>query len=153
VIVIDESTTSGLDQAGADAVAHDWLTATGGAISYGTRPSAPRSPPHRAPMIARMAAAQQRAPGAAVQLAQLAAREHNLARSADPDRCAELTPQPDPLGHNERPVSLVSHTDRSSTPEAGKCAAYRKPRSLRQFGSLAGGRAHLRAANISSAIG
>ena len=49
VIVIDESTTSGLDQAGAGAVAHDWLTATGGAISYGTRPSAPRSPPPPCP--------------------------------------------------------------------------------------------------------
>ena len=34
VIVIDESNTSGLAQASAGAPGHDWLTATGGAISY-----------------------------------------------------------------------------------------------------------------------
>jgi hypothetical protein len=34
VIVIDESNICGLAQAGAGAAAHDWLTATGGAISY-----------------------------------------------------------------------------------------------------------------------
>jgi len=33
VIVIDESNTTGLAQASAGAAAHDWLTATGGAIS------------------------------------------------------------------------------------------------------------------------
>jgi hypothetical protein len=33
VIVIDESNTSGLGKAGAGVTAHDWLTATGGAIS------------------------------------------------------------------------------------------------------------------------
>ena len=32
--VIDESNTSGLGQASAGAPGHDWLTATGGAISY-----------------------------------------------------------------------------------------------------------------------
>ena len=35
VIVIDESSTSGLAQAGAGTPGHDWLTATGGAISDG----------------------------------------------------------------------------------------------------------------------
>jgi acetolactate synthase I/II/III large subunit len=49
VIVIDESNIGGLAQAGAGAAAHDWLTATGGAISYaiaalGARDHRPR--PH-----------------------------------------------------------------------------------------------------------
>ena len=51
----------------------------------------------RAPMIAGWRR-RKRAPGTAVQLGPVAAREHNLARSAGPDRRAELTPQPDPFG-------------------------------------------------------